>query len=175
MQEYITAADFGRQQRPIAAAFAASGAGDRLLVQEAAQIGIDQTAFHLLDYLAQCGIGQVLACLSTRKVLAFENARHPDPLTIPDTGIVCHILYSAIHADAASTDALRRAPVMAWRRLSRIAHRLVFSVDVVHEHRHRLVCRQCHAYLDRNTQIGDGRSSSDGECRVCQRAARQRL
>src|SRR5690606_8922451 len=86
MQEYVAAADPDRHQRAIAAALATAGAGHPFLVKEAAQVRVDETAFHLLDRLAQGSIGQLLARLPPRKFPPLEDACHPDLQTIPVTG-----------------------------------------------------------------------------------------
>ncbi len=86
MQEHIAATVSGRQQRAIAATFAAAVPGYPLLVEEATQVRVNQTAFHLLNRLAQGDIGQLFACLPPRKVLSLEDALHLDLQTIPVTG-----------------------------------------------------------------------------------------
>ena len=84
MQEHVAAVDPGREQRAVAAALASAGAGHPLLVEGAAQVRVDQTAFHLLDRLAQHDIGQLLTRLPACKVLALEDVRHFDFKLYPE-------------------------------------------------------------------------------------------
>ena len=93
MQEHVAATDSGRQQRAIASTLATTGAGHPLLVEQATQIRVDQTAFHSPDRLAQDGVGQSLARLPPGKVSPLEDTGHPDLQTIPDTGIDFHASY----------------------------------------------------------------------------------
>src|SRR3546814_15256657 len=67
MQEHVAATDPGRQQCAIAAALAAAGAGNPLLVEEATQVRVNQTAFHFLNRLAQRSEGRRVGkeCVST--------------------------------------------------------------------------------------------------------------
>ena len=51
MQEHLAATDSGRQQRAIASTLATTGAGHPLLVEQATQIRVDQTAFISLTAL----------------------------------------------------------------------------------------------------------------------------
>src|SRR5690606_7281969 len=52
MQEHVAGANPSRQQRAVSTALAATRARHSLLVEEAAQVRVDQTAFHLPDRLA---------------------------------------------------------------------------------------------------------------------------
>jgi hypothetical protein len=70
------AALVGSDQRSRAAALAAPGQPDALLHHAAAEVGIDQPGSHLLDGLAQGGIGHFRLAHLSLEVAGFEDSRH---------------------------------------------------------------------------------------------------
>ncbi len=144
MQEHITATYSGRKQAAIAAAFATTRASYPLLVEGATQVHIDQTAFHLLNCLAQGNIRQLLGRLPSRKVFALENARHIDLQTIPVSGTL-------INLSSWSSQFAIRSP---------IPRGLILLVNIAHAHRHSHVTCELYIHLDWHASVGNtGRRS----------------